>query len=84
MLVLSREKNQSIVIDDHIRVTVVYIKRNEVILGVEAPKKDFVRKREIYEAIKREEERNIKGSFYFCDRNDFNNLKDYKGEMIVK
>ena len=37
MLVLSRERDQSIIIDGHIRITVVAIQGNQVRLGIEAP-----------------------------------------------
>ena len=37
MLVLSRKQNQSIIINENIRVTVVCIRGNQVRIGVEAP-----------------------------------------------
>ena len=37
MLVLSRKKNESIVIDGRIKVTVVEIKGSQIRLGIEAP-----------------------------------------------
>lgn len=51
MLVLSRKKNESIVIDDHITITVVEIRGDKVRLGIEAPKEISVHRREIFEAI---------------------------------
>lgn len=51
MLVLSRKKNESIIINDHITVTVVEIRGDKVRLGIEAPKDISVHRREIYEAI---------------------------------
>jgi carbon storage regulator len=51
MLVLSRKKNESIIIDDHITVTVVEIRGDKVRLGIEAPKEVTVHRREVYEAI---------------------------------
>lgn len=50
MLVLSRKKNESIVIND-ITVTVVEIRGDKVRLGVQAPKDVPVHRREVYEAI---------------------------------
>ncbi len=51
MLVLSRKKNESIIINDHITVTVVEIRGDKVRLGIDAPKEVTVHRREIYEAI---------------------------------
>ena len=53
MLVLSRKKNESIVINDDITVVVVEIRGDKVRLGVEAPKEIPVHRREVYDAIKR-------------------------------
>ncbi len=52
MLVLSRKKNESIIIKDNIVVTVVDIRRDKIRLGIEAPKEIRVHRREVYEAIK--------------------------------
>ena len=52
MLVLSRKKDESIVINDSIIVTVVEIRRDKVRLGFEAPKDVPIHRREVYEAIK--------------------------------
>jgi carbon storage regulator len=51
MLVLSRKKDESIIINDHIRVTVVEIRGDKVRLGIDAPKEVSVHRREVYEAI---------------------------------
>ena len=55
MLVLSRKKNESIVINDNIVVTVVEVRGNKVRLGIEAPKEVTVHRREVYDAIKQSE-----------------------------
>ena len=55
MLVLSRKKNESIVINDDIKIVVVEIRGDKVRLGVEAPKEVPVHRREVYDAIKRSE-----------------------------
>jgi carbon storage regulator len=55
MLVLSRKKNESIVINDDITIVVVEIRGDKVRLGVEAPKEVPVHRREVYDAIKRNE-----------------------------
>ena len=51
MLVLSRKKNESIIINDNITVTVIEIRGDKVRIGIEAPKDVSVHRREVYEAI---------------------------------
>ncbi len=51
MLVLSRKKNESIIINDDITIVVVEIRGDKVRLGVEAPKEVPVHRREVYDAI---------------------------------
>jgi carbon storage regulator len=54
MLVLSRKKNESIVINNDIRIVVVEIRGDKVRLGVEAPREVPVHRREVYDAIQRD------------------------------
>jgi carbon storage regulator len=54
VLVLSRTKDQSIIIGDHIKIMVIEVRGDKVRLGVEAPKDVAVHREEVYEAIKRE------------------------------
>ncbi len=58
MLVLSRKKNESIVINDDITIVVVEIRGDKVRLGVEAPKEVPVHRNEVYEAIRRSQQSN--------------------------
>ncbi len=51
MLVLSRKKNESIVINNEITIVVVEIRGDKVRLGVEAPKEVPVHRREVFDAI---------------------------------
>lgn len=51
MLVLSRKKNESVVINDNITIVVVEIRGDKVRLGIEAPKDVSVHRKEIYDAI---------------------------------
>jgi len=53
MLVLSRKKNESIVINDDITIVVVEIRGDKVRLGVEAPKEVPLHRREVFDAIHR-------------------------------
>lgn len=61
MLVLSRKKNEAIRIGDGIVITVVDIRGDKVRLGIEAPGNVPVHRREVYDAIKREEQRRNEG-----------------------
>ena len=54
MLVLSRQRDESIVIADNIVITIVDIRGDKVRLGIEAPKEIPVHRQEVYEAIQRE------------------------------
>ncbi len=53
MLVLSRKKNESIVINNDITIVVVEIRGDKVRLGVDAPKEVPVHRREVFDAIRR-------------------------------
>lgn len=54
MLVLSRHRDESIVIGDDIVVTIVDIRGDKVRLGIQAPPDVPVHRQEVYEAIQRE------------------------------
>ena len=54
MLVLSRQKDESIIIGDDIEITIVDVRGDKVRLGITAPKHISVHRREVYEAIQRE------------------------------
>ena len=53
MLVLSRQKNESIMVGDEVEITIVDVRGDKVRLGITAPKAIAVHRREIYEAIQR-------------------------------
>jgi carbon storage regulator len=55
MLVLSRKKDEKIIIGDNITVMVIEIRGDKVRLGIEAPKEITVHRQEVYDAIKREQ-----------------------------
>lgn len=54
MLVLSRARNERIIIGDDIEILVVEIRPDKVRLGIVAPKEVSVHREEVYMAIKRE------------------------------
>ena len=51
MLVLSRQKNESIMIGNNIEVTIADVKGGKVRLGITAPKDISVHRKEVYETI---------------------------------
>ncbi len=57
MLVLSRRKDESIMIGDDVEITIVDIRGDKVRLGITAPKTIPVHRREVYERIQREKDR---------------------------
>ena len=57
MLVLSRHRDESIMIGDDVVITIVDIRGDKVRLGIEAPQDIPVHRQEVYEAIKRENQK---------------------------
>ena len=56
MLVLSRQRDESIMIGDDVEIIIVDVRGDKVRLGITAPKDIPVHRREIYDAIKREKD----------------------------
>lgn len=56
MLVLNRERSESIKIGDDVEVVIVDIRGGKVRIGIEAPKHVPIHRREVYDAIQREKE----------------------------
>ncbi len=54
MLVLSRQRDETIMIGDEVEITVVDIRGDKVRLGINAPRTIQVHRKEVYEAIQRE------------------------------
>ncbi len=54
MLVLSRQRDETIMIGDEVEITIVDIRGDKVRLGIDAPRSVQVHRKEVYEAIKRE------------------------------
>lgn len=54
MLVLSRQRDETIMIGDDVEITVVDIRGDKVRLGINAPRNIQVHRKEVYEAIRRE------------------------------
>ncbi len=51
MLILTRKRNESIIIDDNIEVVVIEAEDGRVKLGINAPKSVKVHRKEVYESI---------------------------------
>jgi len=60
MLVLSRHRDESIIIGDDVVITIVDIRGDKVRLGIDAPQDIPVHRREVYEAIQRENQKAVK------------------------
>jgi len=54
MLVLSRQRDESIMIGDNVQITIVDIRGDKVRLGIIAPAEIPVHRKEVYDAIQRE------------------------------
>ncbi len=61
MLVLSRQRDESIMIGKDIKITIVDIRKDRVRIGIEAPDDIPVHREEVYEAILRQEGKNHPG-----------------------
>lgn len=55
MLVLSRYRDESIIIGENIEVTILDIRGDKVRLGIEAPKDTTIHRKEVFERIQKEE-----------------------------
>lgn len=60
MLVLSRQRDETIMIGDDVQITIVDIRGDKVRLGITAPRHIQVHRKEVYDAIKRENEQAAK------------------------
>ncbi len=64
MLVLSRQSDETIVIGDNIRVTIVEVRGDKVRIGIDAPRDVTVHRQEIYDAI----QKGVEGSIEIVER----------------
>jgi carbon storage regulator len=62
MLVLSRQRDESIMIGDDVEITIVDVRGDKVRLGINAPKHIPVHRREIYDAIQKEKAEKAEGA----------------------
>jgi len=57
MLILTRKIEKSIIINDDIKIKILSINKNQIRLGIEAPKEFSVHREEIYKKIQKEKEK---------------------------
>ncbi|HHT49387.1 MAG TPA: carbon storage regulator CsrA [Firmicutes bacterium] len=70
MLVLTRKTNESIIIGDDVKVTVVEVKGEQVKLGISAPKRVPVHREEVYLEIQKENRKAAKAGVGIDELND--------------
>jgi len=86
MLVLSRQRDETIVIGDNVEITVVDIKGDKVRIGITAPRAVQVHRKEVYDSIKRENAEASRVQIDDLDGADSNlrrtrpNLRDHGGQ----
>ena len=78
MLILSRRAQQSIVIDDHINVTVLGVENGQVRLGIEAPRSVNIVREELLDAVSDENHHALAGGV------SLDNLPDIPAAVAVK
>lgn len=61
MLVLNRKRDQEVMIGSEIRITIVDVRGDKVRIGIDAPTDIPVHRKEVYDAIMREQRAQIEG-----------------------
>ncbi|AZR73898.1 carbon storage regulator [Anoxybacter fermentans] len=59
MLILTRKKDESILIGDDIKITVVDFQKNQVKLGIEAPKDLIILREELIKEVEKENQKAV-------------------------
>jgi len=60
MLVLSRRKNESVIIGDNIEIIIADVRGDKVRLGINAPREISVHRKEVYKEIQLQREKTVK------------------------
>ena len=84
MLVLSRQRNETIMIGDDIEITIVDVRGDKVRLGITAPPHIAVHRKEVYEAIRRNKLANQSGNGQPASVESFANRRNKKEENSSK
>lgn len=72
MLVLSRQRDETICIGHDITITIVDIRGDKVRIGIEAPKEIEVHRKEVYDAILRETKERLTGTVRLMHNGEIN------------
>lgn len=59
MLVLNRKSGESIILGDNIEITILDIQDGKIKIGIEAPRDVSILRKEVYEAVKAENEASV-------------------------
>lgn len=62
MLILTRKKNESLIINGDIEITVVALDDGKVKLGIDAPKQVEIHRKEVFEKIQLENKQSVVGT----------------------
>jgi len=57
MLILSRKKGEAILVGDDVKIVIISVGKDKVKLGIEAPKDTSVHRDEVYDIIKKSNEK---------------------------
>ncbi|MFG3431268.1 MULTISPECIES: carbon storage regulator CsrA [Lysinibacillus] len=68
MLVLSRKKDESIMIGDHIEIKILAVEGEQIKIGIVAPKTVKVHRSEVFEAIQAQNREALSTSFSFLEQ----------------
>ena len=63
MLILTRRTNETLMIGDDVKITVLNVKGNQVRIGIDAPHDVAVHREEIYQRIKHEKKQDKRRPF---------------------
>jgi carbon storage regulator len=77
MLVLTRKKNQSIVIGNNIEIKILKMGKNSIEIGISAPRSYSIFRKEVFEEIKKKNVEAIKS----VEMEDISNIKNILGQV---
>ena len=86
MLVLSRKKNESIIINGNIEIKIIESDDGKVRIGIEAPKNIEIHRKEVFDQISAENKAAASAnvSMEILKRTNLTKVKDYKKKINIK